>query len=108
LSNSHLELVLIAWPQDDQKNWSPFEYNGTLLFIQSVQPHRVVRTTAVPPLAPDTDRAAIAAGTRLRAFTGPTWYRGYPETWPGEDTKASRALSKVHTVPHLPLNAFAL
>jgi predicted GH43/DUF377 family glycosyl hydrolase len=30
------------FPQQDQKNWSPFQYEDQLLFVQSVIPHRVV------------------------------------------------------------------
>ena len=39
-----------------------------MLFIQSIQPHRIVRTSFVPPLVHNTDKDFIAAGSRLTAF----------------------------------------
>ena len=47
----------------------------------------------LPSLAPNTDRAFIEAGSRLTAYKGPVWSKWYVETWPGEDTTASKALS---------------
>jgi hypothetical protein len=44
--NNHLQIHFYhERPNEDQKNWSPFEYNGKLLFISSPDPyHRIVET----------------------------------------------------------------
>ena len=39
-----IDLKLEEYPKDDQKNWSPFEYNHSLYFISTIQPHRIVKT----------------------------------------------------------------
>jgi hypothetical protein len=39
-----VDIKFQEFPKDDQKNWSPFEYNKKMLFIATIQPHRIVET----------------------------------------------------------------
>jgi hypothetical protein len=39
------DIKLTEFPKDDQKNWSPFDYKNKMLFIATLQPHRIVEAT---------------------------------------------------------------
>eukprot|EP01041_Mallomonas_annulata_P000205 gene205-371_t len=44
---SEVQLITLhTLPKVDQKNWSPFFYQDTLLFVYSIEPHRVMRAYA--------------------------------------------------------------
>ena len=37
-----IDITFTEFPKQDQKNWCPFEFNGTMLFVANIQPHRIV------------------------------------------------------------------
>lgn len=68
------------FPKDDQKNWSPFEYNKTMYLIATTQPHRIVGMSYLAPMVPT--HVGVPNANAPRAVVG------------GENTPASRALAK--------------
>ena len=67
LRPSRAALAIAGASSDVEKNWVPFEINGTLYFSYSLDPHMVLR---VPPEALATAEAA-AAGATADAWTRP-------------------------------------
>jgi hypothetical protein len=37
-----IDIKLYEFVNQDQKHWSPFEFNGTMLFVTNILPHRIV------------------------------------------------------------------
>lgn len=68
--------------KDDQKNWCPFDFNGRMLFVSGLQPHRVVGLTTDPTdsLSLDKDPPSImsieAVTISLTNITNMNWKYG--------------------------------
>lgn len=56
-----------GWQGDVQKNWVPWEYNGSLMLSYSLDPHYVVRVS-LPP-APDAAAATMSQGETVSSST---------------------------------------
>jgi glutathionyl-hydroquinone reductase len=37
-----IDIKFNEFANQDQKNWCPFEFNGTMLFVTNILPHRIV------------------------------------------------------------------
>lgn len=43
-----VDIKFNEFAKSDQKNWCPFDYNGRMLFVSQVQPHRIIGLTSDP------------------------------------------------------------
>jgi predicted GH43/DUF377 family glycosyl hydrolase len=70
------------FPKGDQKNWCPFDFNGRMLFVSEIQPHRIVGLTSDPidSLSPEQHVPSImsteAVTLSLTNITNTTWEYG--------------------------------
>lgn len=86
----------------DQKNWCPFEYNGTMLFVANILPHRIVG------LSSDYEWEGEGEGEGGGRPEGHMYDPSLPVP-PGESSRASKTPSRVtgaSTVSLTSMNGF--
>lgn len=76
---------VVTLSSQDEKNWSPFEFQGRLYFIASVSPFHVVNVTVVDPQLMPRHTALLLPGERVGVVSTVTLSHLHPATcmqWP--------------------------